>query len=173
MTISTVDELYLREIVIQSSYAEEAWRAAQESLSSNQSGRFWIHLQTILISVGNVSKILWPSASGKHKERGSRLRHKLEILDDSMLKNRSFRNHFEHFDERLQKWFDSPRPAGFGDRNIGSTNVFNGGVNKPHWLRNYNPVEAELYFAGEAYNIKQLMVEIALVKTSAEKRKTS
>jgi hypothetical protein len=68
----------------------------------------WCSIQSILVAAGNVSKILWPNK--KYKIRGDRLRQLLKVEMDSPLYSRAFRNHFEHYDERVEEWFEnSPR----------------------------------------------------------------
>ena len=59
--------------------------------------RVWSAIQSLLVAVANISKILW---SGSAK-RGKDLRTILEISDGSELHQRALRNHFEHYDERL------------------------------------------------------------------------
>ena len=63
----------------------------------------WSCIQSILISSGNISKILWPLS--KYKERGKQLRKLLKIDSESDLKSRKFRNKFEHYDELLDIFF--------------------------------------------------------------------
>lgn len=63
----------------------------------------WCSIQTILVAAGNVSKILWPNE--KYKVRGEKLRQLLNVEKDNPLSNRKFRNHFEHYDERIEEYF--------------------------------------------------------------------
>lgn len=82
----------------------------------------WLSIQAVLISLANVSKILWPTTPSKQRredevqfeerkrrleQRGAYLRRILNVDEDSILESRTFRNHFEHIDERIEKWFDS------------------------------------------------------------------
>ena len=57
-----------------------------------------------IIASANISKILWPNET--YKDRGVRLRKMLHISDNNILRDRTFRNHFEHYDERIAKWFE-------------------------------------------------------------------
>jgi hypothetical protein len=72
---------------------------------------FWFHIQAFLAATGNISKILWPGELPKCKEcnfqpqlspkvvsRGETLRELLSIDESSPLKQRKFRNYFEHYD---------------------------------------------------------------------------
>ena len=89
--------------------------------------RDYYFLQSLLTALGNLSKILWPVMKrndGKGNElrraRGNELRTALSVKDNSALKNRDLRNLFEHFDERMDEWFEAADSRGFSDRNVGS-----------------------------------------------------
>lgn len=84
----------VEEIALQSKIA---LRAAERLKGTHQKFdhiETWCSIQSILVSAGNVSKILWPNF--KYKVRGDELRKLLKVDDDSPLSSRKFRNHFEH-----------------------------------------------------------------------------
>jgi hypothetical protein len=62
--------------------------------------RIWYSIQSLLVASANTSKLLWPER--KFDLRGQQLRSSLKVPQDSSLKSRDFRNHFEYFDERLE-----------------------------------------------------------------------
>lgn len=68
----------------------------------------WVGIQILITGSGNVGKALW--GSGRTIERTSteriRLRESLGIADTSSLREIALRNHFEHFDKRLDKWWN-------------------------------------------------------------------
>jgi hypothetical protein len=70
--------------------------------------RFWYSVQSLLMAAANVSKLLWPTyRRGENLIpcRGEELRKSLAISDEhSPLSDRTLRNHFEHFDARLEHW---------------------------------------------------------------------
>lgn len=78
----------------------------------------YYYLQSILVALGNISKMLWP-VKKENNIRGEGLRTALNIKDDSALKSRDLRNLFEHFDERMDEWFEAEERSGFSDRNVG------------------------------------------------------
>lgn len=80
--------------------------------------REYYFLQSLLIALGNISKILWPIKK-KYEYRGIELRTALNVKDDSALKNRDLRNLFEHFDEKVDEWFETAERRRFSDRNVG------------------------------------------------------
>ena len=120
--------------------------------------RFWFAIQGLLAAVGNASKILWPSAS-KLEPRGLRLRTLLGVADTSCLAPRTFRNHFEHFDERLETWFQQVGSQGFADSCIGPTNEF-GGLSSTHYLRNYATDTQTMWFRGDSYDLIPVANEV-------------
>jgi len=81
--------------------------------------REYYFLQSLLTALGNISKILWPIEK-RNDKRGNELRKALNVKDDSALKNRELRNLFEHFDERMDEWFEAADRRGFSDRNVSS-----------------------------------------------------
>ena len=64
--------------------------------------RFWSSVQSLLMAVANISKILFP----KNNPRGNHLRTLLGITSGSPLDytNRGVRDSYEHIDERLETW---------------------------------------------------------------------
>jgi hypothetical protein len=67
--------------------------------------RIWSAAQSFLGSVANASKLLFPpDKKPLAKTRGEELRALLGINNDSLLADRTLRNDFEHFDERLDTW---------------------------------------------------------------------
>jgi hypothetical protein len=104
------DMIFIGEIVLQSKIAQRAAERLQATHDDFDQVELWCSIQSILVAAGNVSKILWPTFK-KHEKRGERLRDILKIEMDNPLSNRKFRNHFEHYDERIEEWF-SNRPGG-------------------------------------------------------------
>lgn len=86
--------------------AKIALRAAQRLLTTHENFdkvEMWCSIQSILVGAGNVSKILWPNK--KYELRGELLRQILNVEEHNPLSSRKFRNHFEHYDERVEEWF--------------------------------------------------------------------
>ena len=71
-------------------------------------------IQSFLGACGNVSKLLWPikladKASRAPLRRSLHANNKRSIFY-RYLENRDLRDHYEHFDERLQQWGRLPEP---------------------------------------------------------------
>jgi len=113
--------------------------------------REYYYLQSLLIALGNISKILWPIKQ-KNANRGIELRTTLNIKDDSALKNRNLRNLFEHFDEKADEWFEDADRRGFSDRSVGSMEGINIPSEKDR-LRVFVPETWTLTCLGKEYKL--------------------
>lgn len=143
--------VFVVEIVMQTKIAAQAAERLPGSLDQIDQIETWSSIQTILIAAGNVSKILWPPRP-KSKERGARLRELLRVSDNNPLSERSFRNHFEHYDERIEDWFEAAGSATYADPRIDPfRSPISEGLSCCH--RAYNPATMELTFRGEAMNL--------------------
>lgn len=127
--------------------------------------RIWIMIQSFLTATANVSKIFWPpdknkktSKAERRRKRGLNLRNELGIPDDNILKKRKFRNHFEHFDERIDKWAEKDGES-LGDRMIGSLEALQGFDSK-ELFRHYNPEIKILTLYTEPYDLEDVKKEI-------------
>jgi hypothetical protein len=89
------------------------------ALKSYEQRIVWFGLQGILVSAANASKLLWGSRKEPVLEARRPLRESVHVADDSPLSSRKLRNDFEHFDERLERWFAESESHGYLGRNIG------------------------------------------------------
>lgn len=71
-------------------------------------------IQEIIIHGAALSRYFWPSRKeiDIHRLRGERLRTAFKMDDHSPLRNRSLRDHLEHFDEKLDKHL-TQEPMGY------------------------------------------------------------
>lgn len=100
------DSIFLGEILLQTKIAFRANERLDSSQDTFDNLEVRCSVQSILVSAANVSKILWPTTK-KHQKRGDRLREILKVEESNPLSNREFRNHFEHYDSRIEEWFDN------------------------------------------------------------------
>jgi hypothetical protein len=149
--ILTLDSLYLMELRRQCKFALLATKDLEDLPKPTDMMRFWYSIQAFLVSVGNISKILWP-ASNSSEGRGDQLRNLLAISSQSYLEPRTFRNHFEHFDERIESRFTTKSALGFADLCIGPAGEF-GEMSTPYYLRNYATDTKTIWFCGDKYDL--------------------
>jgi hypothetical protein len=144
-----IQAVFVTELSRQTRFGLMAIRDLKIALSSDDDGdRTWYSVQALLIAVANVSKVLWPSK--KYASRGAILRRLLGIGDDSVFAPRTFRNHFEHFDERLESWAASVGTSAFVDSNIGPPGMI-GGIEPSGFLRNLDTRSMAITFRGDVY----------------------
>ena len=127
-------------------------------LSNKDSDLVWYAIQNFLVAVGNISKIFWP-INQKYGMRGEELRKSLGIEDNSPIQPRNFRNHFEHFDERLEEWAESSERHNFVDSSILPPNMI-AGIDPKDFLRIFNPTTWTLTFRGDKYELKPIIKAI-------------
>jgi hypothetical protein len=145
--------VYIGEIVLQSKIAQ---RASERLLGATRDNfdkvEVWCSIQSILVAAGNVSKILWPNE--KHKARGERLRQILKVEKGNVLHDRRFRNHFEHYDERIEDWFNNESSAVYTDL---AMNPILRGATASRDHRGYNSFTNTLVFRGETLDLGEVM----------------
>jgi hypothetical protein len=130
--------------------------------------QFWYAIEAFLRATGNLSKIFWPPRALDEKlrpmtkKRGEQLRRILEVSNDSPLKNRTLRDHFEHYDERIDEWY----AAGRGD--VIDSNLYprQSLAKRKGYFRNFDPEEWVLFFVGDELALKPM---IEFVKTLQQK----
>jgi len=152
MMMSMATFYFIHELAEQCTFARMAKIDLKKCRTTNNFGlnREYYYLQSLLIALGNISRILWPIK--KYENRRIELRTILEVKDDSILRNRDLRNLFEHFDERADDWFAAEERRAFSDRNVGSKE----GVATPSEkdrLRTFNPETWTLTCIGREFKL--------------------
>ena len=166
-----VTSLFLREIITQCEYAEYAISELRRELSDRNPRRVFFYAQAFLIAAGNVSKLLWPPGS-QGKERGEILRTIVGVSDNNAVNPRTFRNHFEHFDERIEVWAQQSKYKMFVDQNIMDSPGTVSGIDPAEFFRNLAPSTLTLTFRGDAYElaaVENALSEIQLTTSKKEK----
>ena len=169
--------VFHKELIRQSSFALTALEdlsqlIEQPDLSEIEETRFWYSIHALLCSVANISKILWPAKSAGRvgEARGKILRDSLSIEGNSILKARSFRNHFEHWDERMDHWsttLDSLQNRWIVDGEIGLGDSINS-VDPAYTLRNFDKSKFAVTFRGEMYELIPVREAIVALREMAK-----
>lgn len=145
------ETVFIGEIVLQSKIAELAAKRLSAIKDNLDQIEVWSSIQSILVAAGNVSKILWPQEK-KYAVRGKRLRELLKVDDNNILSDRSLRNHFEHYDERIEKWFKGKSSAVYSDLAIDPLKSMRRNFPTNHH-RAYDPLTHTLTFRGESFDL--------------------
>lgn len=153
------EQALIVEIVAQSKFAE---KAADQLAKASDPIEVWGSIQSILIAAANVSKILWPTGK-RYMARGKQLRELLGVDDDNLLSDRTFRNHFEHYDERIEDWFDNSNSAVYMDSRIDPFEP-NPWSLPQLFHRSYNPISQTLSFRDESIDLAAVLAALAEIR---------
>jgi len=149
---------FQRQVLKQCEFLLFAAEDVNVSLNNHNTTRVFYALQNLLNAAANISKALWGQA-GRLSAQRQALRDSIGISDASPLRNVTMRNNFEHFDERLDKWWNESQQHNNVDFNIGGKYAF--GHHEPiDYFRNFDPVTTELYFWSQEFNVKELITEV-------------
>ncbi|CAL2104582.1 conserved protein of unknown function [Tenacibaculum sp. 190130A14a] len=154
--------VYLSEIIFQIKIAQQAATRLPIDPGNFDHIEAWCSIQSILVATGNVSKILWP-ISKKSKERGKKLRELLCINENNIIANRNLRNHFEHYDERIEALFEDQSSVSFIDLAFTPFKPEKWGIPK-FYQRAYNQVEGVLTFRNETLDLKKILIALENIK---------
>jgi hypothetical protein len=148
--------IFQNQIMRQSQFALMAMDDLKNALSSNDEDRLWYSVQAFLVAAGNISKLLWPKSN---PERGQIVRQSLAVPDDSVLRDRSLRNYFKNFDERIDSWAKSSKYRVFTDGNIIVPAKFKW-LDPNDYFRNFDPDNIAVSFHERQYKLISLYKEI-------------
>lgn len=145
--------IFQREVERQCKFALMAEHGLKQALRTGDVDGIWYSVRAFLVAAGNISKLLWPPRPSS-TERGAKLRES-PVPINSPLKPRTFRNSFEHFDERLEQWATSSERHNLADSNVGSPNMIVG-LELGDYLRNFDTVNWAVTFRGDTYYIQPI-----------------
>ena len=147
--------VFIGEIVNQAKFADRAAEHLKTTTDDADPVEIWGAIQSILIAAANVSKILWPPRKTS-AVRGDTLRKLLDVDDRNPLSDRSLRNHFEHYDERIENWFKGECSAVYIDSRIDPFDSV-WGRNPANIHRGYDPLTKTLTFRGESTDLAAIL----------------
>jgi hypothetical protein len=157
---SMQEMIFIGEIVLQSKIAQRAAERLRVTHDNFDQVETWCSIQSILVSVGNVSKILWPNK--KYQIRGEKLRQLLKVEKDNPLSDRKFRNNFfEHYDERVEEYFKANSQGVYID--LAMNPSFRSGIfGEPplNTHRGYNSFNNTLVFRDETLDLSEILTAL-------------
>jgi hypothetical protein len=134
---------------------------------------FWFGLDAALGALANISKIFFPASSrSQAKRRGRQMREAFGVQDDSLMKERALRDAFEHFDERIDRWFRDTQRHNFADRIIAAPGDIVG-IDPGDYLRHFDPQANVVSVLGDALDLQALINEVdQVVQRVAQQHQT-
>jgi hypothetical protein len=141
------------------------------------------HTHSFLTHASNISRLFWPPSPRRRKGdsaeghearvastalRAETLRSLFALGDDSALKDRTLRDHLEHYDERLDEWRHTSTHRNIASDTIGPKNSIVG-LAETDMMRWFDPTTNVFRFRGEEYNLQQLAAAVdGLLALSAQ-----
>ncbi|WP_426713424.1 hypothetical protein [Chromobacterium violaceum] len=120
-------------------------------------------LHSFLTHTSNISKMIWPIDSKKHRDirnaRAAHLKTLLKIDDENPIKSRELRDHLEHYDERLDHWAQTSTHKNIAADNIGDWEAIQG-LDSGDFMRWYDPADKSFRFRGVRYDINELFLAV-------------
>jgi hypothetical protein len=157
------ESIFTSEIIFQAKLVLLAVEQLENSIEGSNKIKIWSSIQSILISSGNISKILWPKK--KYYERGKQLRALLNIDENCILQNRTFRNKFEHYDDLIDEFFEEKNTSSYVDLAMNPSMTFFG----PRTChRGYNTSNNTLVIRGETLELNDVINAVKEIKTKCE-----
>jgi hypothetical protein len=158
--------VFQRHVADQCRFALSGVEVLDLGLSSESQDFVWIGCQQFLVGAANVSKALWGQRERFALAREP-LRKSLQVGDDSALRNMSFRNHFEHYDERIDRWWTTSSGRNILDRMVGSPEMI-AGLEDQDRFRVYDPETHRIIFWGEEFFVEPIVRELQRLSPIAE-----
>ncbi len=151
------------EVENQCEFALMAFEDLQANLAAGSPKRIWYSVQGLLIAAGNLSKLLY--ATGGRKRRCEELRKILGLAPTSPIAPRNFRNHFEHFDERLESWARSSKRKNIVDRCITRPGAIPW-IDPDDYLRNLDRTTLTVTFRGDRFPLVPVVEEVRRIQSA-------
>lgn len=156
-----LQRMFQHQIQIQCEFALESARGVDSALSVRPLNLMAVFygIQNLLNASANIRKSLWGSTKEVSAERKS-LRDSLQAGEHSVLFARTtVRNHNEHFDERIDRWWLESADKSSIDMIICPRNAVRG-FKETDCFRWYDPITGDVMFWGDAFNLPRLVDEI-------------
>lgn len=154
-------EMSIREIWTQCQFAEISFNNIN---TNNRNDTIFISIHSFLSHCALVSKLL---TAQDDSDPGIIISQILNIANSSIIHNRTFRDHLEHYYERLKRWIDKyPININIGTYNIGPKDAFK--VSNLLFVNHYDPKTEIFTFLNEDLNLREMYKEVSKIKLIAD-----
>jgi hypothetical protein len=150
--------VFQQQVLLQCKFMLMAASEVNVGLKEANTDGVFCGVQNLLNAAANISKALWGSG-GRQSEARRELRESIGVPDDSPLRDVVMRNNFEHYDERLDKWWAESKSHNHCDRNIMPKNAISG-IDEIDMFRLFDPQTTNLTFWSQDFNLQQLISEV-------------
>lgn len=165
--------IFQRQVADQCRFTLAAVPLINQGLQSRgNQDQLWIGCQMFVVGSGNASKALW--GGGRDRKNISKhrqpLRESLNVDDTSPLYSLELRNHFEHYDERIDQWWKNSPSHNHIDKIIGPPSAISGPEDKEKF-RVFDPSSPDgprIVFWGQAFDLQPIASECERIMAIAE-----
>ncbi|AGH44067.1 hypothetical protein [Paraglaciecola psychrophila] len=158
-------------------------RDLEKEESSFYHSEVFRQIHSFLTHASNVSRIIWPPQFRQKKKetdeeyeqrlqqndkvvRGRVLKEEYDLDDSNPLKQRTLRDHLEHYDERLDHWRNNNTNRVIVSDIIGPANTIVGPA-ESGLMRWFDPTRNVFKFRGEEFDLQTIATSIdAILSTS-------
>lgn len=156
-------EMSIREVWTQSHFAQIAYGHIDPKASSGTDLVF-SSIHSFLSHSAMVSKMLLAKSDDLSSKTIGDI---LTIPATSIVHYRKFRNHLEHYDERLKKWITKAAMGrSIGTYNVGPKSMI--GIPNMIFVSHYDPTNDTFTFVDEDFNLGELNMEIGRINRLAD-----
>ena len=128
-------------------------------------------LHNMVLQAGALSRYFWPVRK-EHKQRGELLRKYFDMSEESPLFSRVLRNTIEHFDERLDKYFEQQNIVGYFFPEYVGEKPSNMEV-PTHFFRAYFVDTGEFQLLDNSFYMQPVADELQFIQTHLEHMHTN
>lgn len=156
--------IFIDQVAIQCDYFISSVHTMNEGLANSDDGHMIFGAQVLLNAAANISKLLWGQSGTKTykkmKVERQALRDVLGVSEQSLLRNVTVRNNFEHIDERIDQWWDESKTRKIIDNYVRPRFHAISGVDPIDIFRFYDPGTKKIVFWGEEFDVAAATKEI-------------
>jgi hypothetical protein len=156
-----LQSIYLKQAKQECEACFVAIASFNKALAEPQGNDPFVHAKALVHHAAAVSRIFWPPGSrDKHARqrahrRGEALRRLLAIPSNHTIQARTLRDHFEHFDERLDEWAERSKNRDIVRRLLGPRSAIGGdAIQDEDIIDHYDPATKVYAFRGEKFDIQ-------------------
>lgn len=160
---SFLERIYLGQAKQECEYCYAALNRFNNALAREAEGDPFTSAMEFVHHAAAVSRMFWPpgprnkEARQRAQRRGDYLRRTLSIPADHPIKGRTLRDHFQHFDERLDEWAERSKNRNIIGRLLGPRSAIGGdGIEDGDIIHHYDPETKVYAFRGERFDIQEL-----------------
>ena len=159
--------IFQKQVLLQCQFTLFATHDINMALNQRDDTRIFYAVQNFLNAANTVSKALW-GQNGKFTDERKMLRDSIGVSDTSPLRKILIRNAFEHFDERLDKWWRQSKNHDYIDLSIGRIRTYISGFSDIDMFRLFNPQTGDVTFWGTDFNLNTVIDEVRRILPKLE-----